>query len=121
MAFSISGTAPWLSVTPDTASSAGPHDRVTVAVQVDASGLGLGQHQARLRIDGTGFRSPPRYVSVTLTVASEAFARSMAPKYDANNNQSIELDEARTAVADYFRGSISLEDVLEIVRLYFAG
>ena len=42
-------------------------------------------------------------------------------KYDANNNEVIDREEAIAAVTDYFRGVISKDETIEIIRLYFAG
>ena len=42
-------------------------------------------------------------------------------KYDANNNEVIDREEAIAAVTDYFRGIITKEETIEIIRLYFTG
>ena len=41
--------------------------------------------------------------------------------YDLNGNDSIERDEVIMAVADYFKGSIDKEDVIDLIKLYFQG
>ena len=121
MNFNVSGSAPWLSVAPVSGFSAGPGNRLSLTVSVDASDLSPGSHRAQVVIAGTGFRNPPQRVYVSVNVAPAAFADSRALEYDADNSLSIDLDEALEAVRDYFTGLISLEDVLKIVRLYFTG
>ena len=121
MSFNVSGNAAWLSVAPASGFSAGPNNRLSLAVSVYASELSSGSHRAQLLIAGTGFRNPPQRVNVSVTVAPAAFAGSRALEYDADNSLSIDLDEALEAVRDYFTGITSLEDVLKIVRLYFIG
>ena len=56
-----------------------------------------------------------------MTVTSATFAGTLAPQYDVNNNLTIEFDEVLAAVKDYFDDRITLEAVLEIVKVYFAG
>ena len=121
MTFDVSGNVPWLSVTPASGASTGPLDRVLVTVAVDATGLPAGRHRALLQISGTGFQGSPQRVGVVMTVTSGAFAGTLAPQYDANNNLTIEFDEVLAAVKDYFDDRITLEAVLEIVKVYFAG
>ena len=121
MTFDVSGNVPWVSVTPASGASTGPLDRVLVTVAVDATGLPAGRHRAQLQISGAGFRGSPQRVGVVVTVTSGAFAGTLAPQYDANNNLMIEFDEVLAAVKDYFDDRITLEAVLEIVKVYFAG
>ena len=121
MSFNVSGNASWLSVAPASGFSAGPGNRLSLTVSVDASELSQGSHRALLFIAGTGFRNPPQRVNVSVTVAPGIFAGSRALEYDADNSLSIDLDEALEAVRDYFTGLTSLEGVLKIVRLYFIG
>ena len=40
--------------------------------------------------------------------------------YDGNRNGTIERDEVVTAVKDYFDGLLAKEDVIDLVKLYFA-
>ena len=40
----------------------------------------------------------------------------MASDYDADNNEAIDRDEALATVVDYFSGSITQEEALEVVR-----
>ena len=40
-------------------------------------------------------------------------------RYDANRDGEISLEEARTAVLEYFEDVITLEEVRAIVLLYF--
>ena len=42
-------------------------------------------------------------------------------KYDANDNEVIDREEAVAAVSDYFRGLITKEETIEVIRLYFTG
>ena len=46
---------------------------------------------------------------------------SMCARYDANQNEAIDRDEAVRAVVNYFSGDIDKEDVLEVIQLYLAG
>ena len=92
-----------------------------VTVAVDATELPAGRRQAQLQISGTGFRGSPQRVTVVVTVTSAAFAGTLDPQYDINNNLTIELDEVLAAVRDYFDDRITLESVLAIVKVYFAG
>ena len=121
MTFNVSANVPWVSVTPASGASTGPLNRLVVTVAVDATGLPAGRRQAQLQISGTGFRGSPQRVPVVVTVTSAAFAGTLAPQYDANNNLMIEFDEVLAAVKDYFDDRITLEAVLEIVKVYFAG
>ena len=41
--------------------------------------------------------------------------------YDLNRNAKIERDEVITAIKDYFDGLITKSDVIELIKLYFAG
>ena len=45
---------------------------------------------------------------------------SMCARYDANQNEAIDRDEAVRAVVDYFSGDIDKEEVLEVIQLYLA-
>jgi hypothetical protein len=53
--------------------------------------------------------------------AAVAGEESLLDRYDADNNGEIEIGEARTAVAAYFRDEITLEDARAVVALYFAS
>ena len=57
---------------------------------------------------------------VTITVTS-AVLGSLGSRYDADNNDVIDLEEVLPAIADYFDDRISLEDLLEIIKLYFSS
>ena len=48
-------------------------------------------------------------------------AESHLAAYDANDNYMIDRDEVIAAVGDYFDDEISLDDVIELIKLYFAG
>ena len=45
---------------------------------------------------------------------------AMHHRYDANRNGNIERDEVIAAVKDYFEGTITKEELIELVKLYFA-
>ena len=45
----------------------------------------------------------------------------MCARYDANQNEAIDRDEAVRAVVNYFSGDIDKEDVLEVIQLYLAA
>ncbi len=55
-----------------------------------------------------------------IMVTIEVTEASMSP-YDRNGNGTIERDEVIEAVADYFRGLIDKQAVMELIKLYFAG
>ena len=57
---------------------------------------------------------------VTITVTSGVLG-SLGSKYDANNNEVIELEEVLAAIADYFNDRVSLQAVLMLVKLYFSS
>ena len=42
-------------------------------------------------------------------------------KYDANGNEVIDREEAIAAVTDYFKGLITKEETIDVIRLYFTG
>ena len=63
-------------------------------------------------------------VSSTVTVViqiADVELTGIGRDYDANNNEVIDREEAIAAVTDYFRGVISKDETIEIIRLYFAG
>ena len=39
--------------------------------------------------------------------------------YDADHNETIDLDEAIAAVADYYGGGITKDEAIAIINLYF--
>ena len=57
---------------------------------------------------------------VIITVTS-AVLGSLGSRYDADNNDVIDLEEVLPAITDYFDDRISLEDLLEIIKLYFSS
>ena len=63
--------------------------------------------------DSDGFGA---IVIVMIEVTEAAFS-----SYDLNGNHRIERDEVIKAVADYFRGLITKEEVIEVIKLYFQG
>ena len=63
-------------------------------------------------------------VAFTVTVViqvSDVELTGIGLKYDANDNEVIDREEAVAAVSDYFGGLITKEETIEIIRLYFAG
>ncbi len=63
--------------------------------------------------DSAGFGA---IIIVTIEVTEASFSQ-----YDLNNNNKIDRDEVIAAVGDYFDGDITKEEVIELVKLYFAG
>ena len=53
-------------------------------------------------------------------VIIEVTEASLSP-YDLNGNDAIERDEVIMAIRDYFDGTITKNDVIELIKLYFAG
>ena len=119
--FSVTGDASWLFVNPASSTSDGPRSRARITVSVDASGLEEGTYTGTIHVAGNGISNSPRQIPVTLTVTTAAFTGSLAREYDADNNAVIDRDEVLAAIGDYFKDRISLEDVFDIIRLYFAG
>ena len=62
-------------------------------------------------------------VTITVTDEEETGEDTLLSTYDANNNGKIDRDEVFTAIDDYFDydDRITLEEVFEIVGLYFAN
>ena len=63
--------------------------------------------------DSAGFGA---IVIVIIEVTEAAFS-----PYDLNGNDAIERDEVVMAIRDYFDGDITKGDVIELIKLYFAG
>ncbi len=63
--------------------------------------------------DSAGFGA---IVIVIIEVTEAAFS-----PYDLNDNDAIERDEVIMAIRDYFDGEITKGDVIELIKLYFAG
>ena len=59
-------------------------------------------------------------VTVVIQV-SDVELTGIGLKYDANNNEVIDREEAVAAVSDYFRGLITKEETIGVIRLYFTG
>ena len=57
-------------------------------------------------------------VTVTVTNLQE---EDLKTTYDANGDGSIDKEEARAAVTDYFEGVITKEEARAVITLYFAG
>ncbi len=75
--------------------------------------LALGQTYT-VNVTATDSTGTGAIIIVDISVTEAGFHR-----YDANNNGSFEKEEVIKAVADYFAGLISKQDVLEIVIAYF--
>ena len=56
-------------------------------------------------------------IAVTITVTDV----DLGTAYDANHDERIDRDELLTAVADFFGGQVSREEVLLVVQLFFSG
>ena len=80
----------------------------------------VGRHRALLQIEGTGFNISPLWVQVLVDVFPAAFHGTLGPEYDSNGDFAIGLNEAHKAAKDYFGNTISLEQALEVVGLYFS-
>ena len=63
--------------------------------------------------DSAGFGA---IIIVTIEVTEASFSR-----FDLNNNNKIEREEVVAAIGDYFDGDISKDEVIELVKLYFAA
>ena len=63
--------------------------------------------------DSAGFGA---IIIVAIQVAEPSFS-----PFDLNSNYKIDRDEVIAAVKDYFDGTITKEDVIEVIKLYFAG
>ena len=60
--------------------------------------------------------------TVTVVVqVSDVELTGIGLKYDANNNEVIDREEAVAAVSDYFGEFITKEETIEVIRLYFTG
>ena len=59
-------------------------------------------------------------LKVVVTV-TDVELTSVCARYDANQNEAIDRDEAVRAVGDYFSGDIDKEEVLEVIQLYLGG
>ena len=59
--------------------------------------------------------------SGAIIIVTMEVAEAMLHKYDLNGNGVIERDGVVAAVADYFDGDITKEEVIEFVKLHFAG
>ena len=65
-----------------------------------------------------------RDVVVTVTNVDDdepVIGESLLDRYDADDNGTIEKEEARAAVTDYFTGAIDKEEAREVIKLYFAS
>ena len=62
-----------------------------------------------------------RTYTVAVTVVVIESQQSLISRYDENNDDVIDSDEVIAAVVDYFDDLITVDEVLEIVRLYFSS
>ena len=60
-------------------------------------------------------------VAVAIAVTNVDVGSPLADAYDVDGNEAIDQDEAVAALVDYFRGAITKEEAIEVLRLYFAG
>ena len=56
-----------------------------------------------------------------LIIVSIEVAESHLAAYDANDNYIVDLEEVIAAIGDYFDDEISKDDVIELIKLYFAS
>ena len=59
-------------------------------------------------------------IDVTITVLDESLG-PLVDSYDVDSNETIDDSEVLAAVQDYFADHISGAEVLEVIRVYFAG
>ena len=62
----------------------------------------------------------PSGANAVITVTVKVIDMTLGSPYDLNNNELIDRDEAIAAVADYFNGEISRDDVIGVIQLYFS-
>ena len=55
------------------------------------------------------------------SLVSDVELTGIGLKYDVNDNEVIDREEAVAAVSDYFRELITKEETIEVIRLYFTG
>ena len=67
--WSVSESAPWLSLNPPSGSSTGETDNVTVSVNI--SGLSCGTHNTNITITALGATGSPKTVPVSLTITGQ--------------------------------------------------
>ena len=86
--------------------------QITVREGVDLA-LGTTYTVNLTATDSAGFGA---IVIVMIEVTEASFS-----PYDLNGNLRIERDEVVAAIKDYFDGAITKGDVIELIKLYFAG
>ena len=72
-----------------------------------------------LAVTATDLSLTSAIIAVTITVTDVSLG-STGDMYDADSNEVIDDNEVLKAVQDYFAGLISGNEVLEVIRLYFA-
>ena len=73
-----------------------------------------------LWVTATGSSGAASTVTVVVQV-SDVELTGIGLKYDANDNEVIDREEAVAAVSDYFRELITKEETIGVIRLYFTG
>ena len=74
MSWSVSGNQTWLTLSPNSGSSTGEFDNVTVGVNI--AGLSAGTHTATINITGTSAANSPQTTTVTLNLSAPALSRT---------------------------------------------
>ena len=75
-------------------------------------------HSVVVRVaDGRGAAA---FIAVTVAVVNVGL-EGMVGRYDTDDNEAIDRDEAIAAVVDYFDGVISKEEAIAVITVYFAG
>ena len=64
-------------------------------------------------------RAPSSGVGAIIIVIIEVTEARFGP-YDLNGNNKIERSEVVAAVKDYFDGLVTKDEVIDVVKLYFA-
>ena len=80
--------------------------------------LALGQTYT-VNLTATDSTGRGAIIIVVIEVVEAVFLEDAYHRYDLNRNSRIELDEALTAVGDYFRDVIGFDLAVEVVNLYF--
>ena len=81
-------------------------------------------YETRTDYTVTVIATDPSGASDTITVSiavTDVSLGDLGDRYDANHNERIDADEVLNAVADYFAGLLTGDEMLEIVALFFSG
>ena len=76
------------------------------------------QTRFEVELTATNANGDTDEIRVTIEVVNDPLP-GIGDKYDADGNETIDLDEAIAALNDYFANEIDLDDALEVLRLYF--